>query len=90
MVTVWGGEVDHLRQECFYFYFQNASTFASLHAVVRATFRSAVRHPPQPLVRRAFRASVAERVKSAKQNRVALLRVKGCEDAGAIVTGGAM
>jgi hypothetical protein len=29
--TVWVGDVDHLRQGCFYFYFRNASTFASLH-----------------------------------------------------------
>ena len=33
MTTVWVGDVDHLRQGCFYFYFQNASTFASLHAL---------------------------------------------------------
>ncbi|CAB3733978.1 hypothetical protein LMG22037_05844 [Paraburkholderia phenoliruptrix] len=31
MTTVWVGDVDHLRLGCFYFYFQNASTFASLH-----------------------------------------------------------
>jgi hypothetical protein len=31
MTTVWVGDVDHLRPGRFYFYFQNASTFASLH-----------------------------------------------------------
>ncbi len=31
MTTVWVGDVDHLRQGCFYFCFQNVSTFASLH-----------------------------------------------------------
>lgn len=35
--TVWVGDVDHLRQGCFYFYFRNASTFASLHAGRPAT-----------------------------------------------------
>ena len=29
--TVWVGDVDHLRQGCFHFYFRNASTFTSLH-----------------------------------------------------------
>jgi hypothetical protein len=33
MTTVWVGDVDHLRPSCFYFYFQNASTFASLHVM---------------------------------------------------------
>jgi hypothetical protein len=35
MTTVWVGDVDHLRPGRFYFYFQNASTFASLHVIVR-------------------------------------------------------
>jgi hypothetical protein len=31
MTTVWAGDdVDQLRPDCFYFYFQNASTFVSL------------------------------------------------------------
>lgn len=69
MTTVWVGDVAHLRQGCFYFYFQNASTFASLHVSIALRARGVVSGCPQSLAGRAFPRSVRSPLKSDEQNR---------------------